>query len=75
MLPKVRWLQEYYEVSQEDILEYRDTQGVGFAAAVMALRPELPPLLQYFDDETQEWTEVPTVRVSLGKRDMSEDTK
>ena len=68
MKPKLRWLQEYYECTREDIVEYRDAHDCGFVEAKLHLQPALAPVLQYFDEDTQDWVEVPTVNVSLGKR-------
>ena len=65
---KLRWLQEYYETTRDDIVKYRDAHDCGFAEAKLYLSPQLEPVLQYFDEDTQDWSEVPTVNVSLGKR-------
>lgn len=68
MTPKLRWLQEHYEATRDDIIAYRDKHECGFVDAKLALQPQLDPVLQYFDEDTQEWVEVPTAYVSLGKK-------
>lgn len=66
---KLRWLQEHYEATRADIQEYQTYRGCGFVEAKMTLQPTLLPTLQYFDEATQSWEDVPTEVVSLGKYD------
>lgn len=68
MNARVRWLQEYYEATREEIVAYRDEHECGFVEAKLALQPHIDPVLQYWDEVADVWIEVPTVRFSLGKR-------
>lgn len=67
MIPKMRWVHEYYEARAVDVREYRDRQGGTMAQAKAAMCPTLEPRLQYLDEDTQDWIDVPTTHVSLGK--------
>lgn len=68
MIPSLRWLCEHHDITRVDVEEYCERHGCSFREAREWLVPPLTPTLQMFDEDTQEWIDVPTVSVSLGKR-------
>lgn len=67
-LPRMRWLQLHYECTSADVMTYRDSHDCTLVEANQALQPRLEPVLQYFDEDAQFWTDVPTMWESLGKK-------
>ena len=59
MIPKMRWLQERRSVAVNQVRAYMEKYEVSMQDAKRILQPYTEPLLQIFDEETQQWECVP----------------
>lgn len=65
MTPKLRWLQERRAVTAAQVRAYMEKYEVSMYEAKSILQPYREPMLQFFDEETQEWDYVPIETVMV----------